>query len=66
VDEDYEGFGLSGELSAILLEEGITFKYVRVCTQTTIPFARSKEDQTLPNVEGIHAKAKELIHALQS
>jgi pyruvate/2-oxoglutarate/acetoin dehydrogenase E1 component len=61
IDEDYEGFGLSGELSAILPEEGITFKYARVCTQTTIPYARSKEDVTLPNVERIYTKAKELV-----
>lgn len=61
VDEDYEGFGLSGEVAAILQEEGVSFKYARVCTQTTIPYARSLEDQTLPNVERICAKAKELV-----
>lgn len=61
VDEDYEGFGLSGEVAAILLEEGVSFKYARVCTQTTIPYARRLEDQTLPNVERISAKAKELV-----
>ena len=60
VDEDYEGFGLSGEVAAILLEERISVKYARVCTQTTIPYARHLEDQTLPNVERIWAKAKEL------
>ena len=60
VDEDYEGFGLSGEVAAILLEEGISVKYARVCTQTTIPYARHLEDRTLPNVERIWAKAKEL------
>ena len=40
VDEDYEGFGLSGELAAVVLEAGIACKYGRVCTQTTIPYAR--------------------------
>ncbi len=64
VDEDYEGFGLSGEVAAILLEEGISVKYARVCTQTTIPYARCLEDQTLPNVERICAQAKELVWAL--
>jgi pyruvate/2-oxoglutarate/acetoin dehydrogenase E1 component len=64
VDEDYESFGLSGEVAAILLEEGIAFKYGRVCTQTTIPYARFREDQILPNVERIHAKAKELVMAI--
>jgi pyruvate dehydrogenase E1 component beta subunit len=61
VDEDYESFGLSGEVSAILQEEGVSFKYTRVCTQTTIPYARNLEDQTLPNVERICAKAKALV-----
>ena len=60
VDEDYEAFGLSGELAAILLEEGISMKYGRVCTQRTIPYARHLEDQVLPNTERICAKAKEL------
>ena len=53
VDEDYEGFGLSGELAAVVLEAGIPFKFARVCTQTTIPYARHLEDTTLPNVERI-------------
>lgn len=53
VDEDYEGFGLSGELAAVALEAGIRFKYARVCTQTTIPYARDLEDETLPNVKRI-------------
>ena len=53
VDEDYEGFGLSGELAAVALEAGLSFKYGRVCTQTTIPYARDLEDETLPNVRRI-------------
>lgn len=53
VDEDYEQFGLSGEIAAILLEAGIQAKYGRVCTRETIPFARDKEDMTLPNVARI-------------
>ena len=61
VDEDYEGFGLSGELAAILLEENVSVNYTRVCTQTTIPYARCLEDQTLPNVERICAQVKELL-----
>ena len=64
VDEDYEGFGLSGEVAAILLEEGVPFQYARVCTQTTIPYARGLEDQTLPNVGRICTKARELVGAL--
>jgi pyruvate dehydrogenase E1 component beta subunit len=59
VDEDYEGFGLSGELAAVALEAGIPIKYARVCTQSTIPYARHLEDQTLPNTQRItHAVLK--------
>jgi pyruvate dehydrogenase E1 component beta subunit len=50
VDEDYMGFGLSGELAAILAEADIPFKYRRVCTEGTIPFGREMEDAALPNV----------------
>ena len=53
VDEDYEAFGLSGELAAIALEAGISIKFSRVCTRTTIPYARDLEAQTLPSVERI-------------
>ena len=61
VDEDYEGFGLSGELSAVLLETGISCKYARVCTETTIPYARHLEDQTLPNRERICVSVRQLM-----
>ena len=61
VDEDYEGFGLSGELSAVVLEAGISCKYGRVCTQTTIPYARHLEDQILPNRERIYASVRQLM-----
>jgi pyruvate dehydrogenase E1 component beta subunit len=60
VDEDYEGFGLSGELSAVVLEAGISCKYARVCTQTTIPYARQMEDQILPNKQRICAGVRKL------
>ncbi len=61
VDEDYEGFGLSGELSAVVLEAGLLFKYARVCTQSTIPYARHLEDQTLPNTERICVNVRQLM-----
>jgi len=61
VDEDYQGFGLSGEIAAIVLEAGVSFRYARVCTQTTIPYARQLEDQTLPNLERICLSARELL-----
>jgi pyruvate dehydrogenase E1 component beta subunit len=53
VDEDYEQFGLSGEIAARVLENNINFKYGRVCTRTTIPYSRKLEDETLPSKEKI-------------
>jgi pyruvate/2-oxoglutarate/acetoin dehydrogenase E1 component len=61
VDEDYEGFGLSGELAAVVLEAGISVKYARVCTRTTIPYARHLEDEVLPNVARIRAGVERLM-----
>ena len=61
VDEDYEGFGLSGELSAVMLEANISCNYARVCTQTTIPYARHREDQILPNRQRICAVVRKLM-----
>ena len=61
VDEDYESFGLSGELAAVVLEADIPVKYARVCTRTTIPYARSMEDQVLPNVERIKKAIIDLL-----
>ena len=61
VDEDYEGFGLSGELAAVALEASIAFKFARVCTQTTIPYARHLEDETLPNVRRIVEACEKLM-----
>lgn len=61
VDEDYETFGLSGELSAVVLEAGITCKYARICTRTTIPYSRHLEDQVLPNVQRICASVRQLM-----
>jgi acetoin:2,6-dichlorophenolindophenol oxidoreductase subunit beta len=61
VDEDYEGFGLSGELAAVALEADLVFKFARVCTQMTIPFARDLEDKTLPNVKRIVEACERLV-----
>jgi pyruvate dehydrogenase E1 component beta subunit len=62
VDEDYQGFGLSGELAAIALEAGIAMKFSRVCTEDTIPFSRELEYQTLPNIERIVDSAITLVN----
>jgi pyruvate dehydrogenase E1 component beta subunit len=61
VDEDYEGFGLSGEIAAVLLEAGAAFKFGRVCTQAAIPYAQDLEYQALPNVERIIAGVRGLL-----
>jgi acetoin:2,6-dichlorophenolindophenol oxidoreductase subunit beta len=61
VDEDYEGFGLSGEIAAVCLEEGLAFQFGRVCTQKAIPYAQKLEYQVLPNVERICAGVKALL-----
>jgi pyruvate dehydrogenase E1 component beta subunit len=61
VDEDYEAFGLSGELAAVALEAGIAPRYGRVCTRETIPYARHMEDEVLPNVARIVSAARRLV-----
>ncbi|MFN2197069.1 MAG: alpha-ketoacid dehydrogenase subunit beta [Anaerolineales bacterium] len=61
VDEDYEGFGLSGEIAALLLEAGQTPQFGRVCTQTTIPYDPRREVQALPNVERIVRAVRNLF-----
>lgn len=53
VDEDYKEFGLSGEICARLTEEGLTFKYGRICTENTIPFSKKLEDLALPSRDRI-------------
>ena len=61
VDEDYRDFGLSGEVAATIMESGQTCRFERVCTESTVPFNRSQEDQTLPNVERILDAATRLL-----
>jgi len=60
VDEDYRDFGLSGELAAVVAEEGIPFRFARVCTQGTIPYSRAKENETLPSTARIVEAAQKL------
>jgi pyruvate/2-oxoglutarate/acetoin dehydrogenase E1 component len=61
VDEDYEAFGLSGEVAAVLAERGLSIRFGRVCTRNTIPYARRLEDEALPNVGRILTRARELL-----
>jgi len=60
VDEDYKDFGLSGEIAAALLENGVQFKYGRVCTEGNIPYARDLEDEALPSTKRILEAVKRL------
>lgn len=62
VDEDYQEFGLSGELAAIALEAELPIKFKRVCTLQTIPYARHREDQVLPNTQRIIEAALDLMN----
>jgi pyruvate dehydrogenase E1 component beta subunit len=61
IDEDYQTFGLSGEIAAICAEAGLSFTYQRVCTTETIPYSRTLEDQILPNSERIIKAALSLL-----
>jgi pyruvate dehydrogenase E1 component beta subunit len=61
VDEDYRGFGLSGEIAALLLEAGLTPAFARVCVGDTLPYARDAELRALPNVPRIVDAAEGLI-----
>jgi pyruvate/2-oxoglutarate/acetoin dehydrogenase E1 component len=61
IDEDYAGYGLSGEIAAVLLEAGLTPRYARVCTNDTIPYARQLEDEALPNTTRILEAALSLM-----
>ena len=63
VDEDYRGFGLSGELAALALEAGLRVRYGRVCTEETIPYARDLEKAALPGTARILEAARRLLRA---
>lgn len=60
-DEDYTGGGLSGEIAALLLEEGIHARYARVAVEGTIPFAPHLEYAVLPNPGRIARAARALL-----
>ena len=61
VDEDYTRGGLSGEVAAMVAENGVAARFARVTCEGTIPYARSRERLTLPNVPRIVAAARELV-----
>jgi len=61
VDEDYTGFGLSGEIAAVVLEAGLTPRYARVALDGTLPYARHLEDEALPNVRRILKAVRSVV-----
>jgi len=61
IDEDYQGFGLSGELTAVTLEAGIAARYARVCTTGTIPYSWAEEFLVLPSKQRIVEAALRLL-----
>ncbi|WP_287153111.1 transketolase C-terminal domain-containing protein [Candidatus Solincola tengchongensis] len=60
VDEDYLGYGLSGEVAAVLSEAGIKADFARVGPREVIPYARRLEDEVLPDVRRIREAALRL------
>lgn len=67
VDEDYQSFGLSGEIAATVAETdpGLLRAPVRrvAVPDVPIPYARSLESAVLPTRERIKAAARELVGA---
>ncbi len=65
VDEDYQSFGLSGEIAAIIAEEDprlLRCPMKRVCVpDTPIPYARSLEQATLPTPTRISAAIRDVM-----
>lgn len=61
VDEDYKSYGLSGELSAVVMETGIAMKFARVCVEATIPYSSEQEALALPNTKKIVETAQTLL-----
>jgi pyruvate/2-oxoglutarate/acetoin dehydrogenase E1 component len=61
IDEDYKQFGLSGEIAALILENSVSFKFGRVCTENTIPYSHDLEKLALPGTQRIEASALKLL-----
>jgi pyruvate dehydrogenase E1 component beta subunit len=64
VDEDYQGFGMTGEIAAIVAEEALDYldepiKRLGV-PNVPIPYSRPLEQFAIPSVEAIAAAARKL------
>lgn len=60
VDEDFIGFGLSGEVAALVAEARPGVRFGRVATRGTLPYSRRLEAESLPSVDRVVAGALEL------
>lgn len=49
------------EATAGLWQEGIQLRYARVCTRSTIPYDRGREDETQPSAGRMCAAAARLV-----
>jgi pyruvate/2-oxoglutarate/acetoin dehydrogenase E1 component len=57
VDEDYQSFGLSGEIAAVLMENGTALKtpFTRLCVpDVPVPYSKCLEDRVIPAVPTIY------------
>ena len=64
VDEDYQGFGMTGEIAAIVAEEALDYLDKPVkrlgVPNVPIPYSRPLEQFAIPSVEAIAAAARKL------
>jgi len=67
IDEDYLGYGMSGELIAIVAENALDYldappKRLAV-PDVPIPYSRPMEEYVIPTIDRIVAAAKELVES---
>lgn len=63
VDEDYGPFGLSGEVAAVLAENGVRTPFARVAATGAIPYARRLESEVLPSTARVVQAVRHLLAA---
>ena len=64
VDEDYQSFGLSGEIAALLSENEIPLKHPfrRLCIpDVPIPYSKCLEDQVIPTAQAIQGAVVNML-----
>lgn len=64
VDEDYRGFGMTGEIAAIVAEEALDYLDAGIkrlaIPDVPIPYSRPLENAVIPSAQAIAAAAREL------